>query len=224
MFSTHGIPEEVKSDNAPPFQSTDFKRFAEHSGFEHRKITPEWPQANSKAERFMRTLEKAVHCAMIEGKGCKQEMYRFLRSYRATPHSSTGVPLATALFNRSIRTTLPEIKIPLFDKTMRETDAAAKFRMKQYADRRTNAKPSNLQPGDTVLVKQRRVNKNSTPYKLTAYEVVARKGTMITAKNDDLTITRNISRYKPVEIKMEPSVLPTEDNSLEAQQVNGHVT
>ena len=93
MFSTHGIPEEVKSDNGPPFQSTDFNCFAEHSGFEHRKITPEWPQANSKAERFMQTLEKTVRCAMIEGKG-----YRFLLSYRATPHSSTVVPPArTAL-------------------------------------------------------------------------------------------------------------------------------
>ena len=39
MFSTHGVPEEVKSDNGPPFQSTNFKRLAEHSGFEHRKIT-----------------------------------------------------------------------------------------------------------------------------------------------------------------------------------------
>ncbi|KAI0236166.1 hypothetical protein LSAT2_013234, partial [Lamellibrachia satsuma] len=95
------------------------------------------PQALSEAERFMRTLEKAVRCAMIEGKGWKQEMYRFLRSYRATPHSSTGVPPATTLFNRSIRTTLPEVKTPLFDKTMKETDAAAKFRMKQKADRRT---------------------------------------------------------------------------------------
>ena len=75
MFSTHGIPEEVKSDNGPPFQSTDFKRFDEHSGFEHRMITPEWPQANSEAERFMRTLEKAVRCIMIEEKGWKQEMY-----------------------------------------------------------------------------------------------------------------------------------------------------
>ena len=65
------IPEEIKSDNGPPFQNTDFKRFAEHSGFEHRKITPDWSQANSEAERFMRTLEKAVCCAMIEGKGWK---------------------------------------------------------------------------------------------------------------------------------------------------------
>ena len=167
----------------------------------------------------LRTLEKAVRCAMIEGKGWKQEMYRFLR--RTTPHSSTGIPLATARLNRSIRTTLPEIKTPLFDKTMSETDAAAKFRMNQYADRRTNAKPSNLQPGDIVLVKQRSVNKNSTPYKPTTYEVVARKGTMITANNDDHTITRNISRFKPVKIKIEPSVLPTEDDPLDENLSSG---
>ena len=172
MFITHGVLEEVKSDNGPPFQSADFKRFVEHSGFKHSKITPEWPQANKEAKRFMRTLEKDVRCAMIERKGWKQEMYRFVHSYRATPHSSTP---ATALFNRSTRATLPEIKTSLFDKIMRETDA----------------KPSNLQrgeSGDTVLVKQK------TPYKPPTYEVVARKGTVITAnKNDDHTIKRNIS-------------------------------
>ena len=153
IFSTYGIPEVVKSDNGPPFQSSEFKSFAEYAGFQHRKITPEWPQANSEVERFMRTFEKAIRCAMLEGKVWKQEMYRFLRSYRATPHSSTGVSPATARFNRNIKTTLPENKeASKSDRTMREADARAKSRMKQYADKRAKAKSSNLQPGDIVMM------------------------------------------------------------------------
>lgn len=35
--------------------------------FRHGKITPLWPQANAEAERFMRTLEKAVRAAHVEG-------------------------------------------------------------------------------------------------------------------------------------------------------------
>ena len=185
IFSTHGIPEVVKSDNGPPFQSSEFKSFAEYTGFQHRKITPEWPQANSEVERFMRTLEKAIRCVILEGKVWKQELYRFLRSYRTTPHSSTGVSPATALFNRNIKTTLPENKeASKSDRTMREADARAKFRMKQYADKRAKAKSSNLQPGDIVMIKQRRTNKYYTPYQPMAYEVVARQGPMITAGNE----------------------------------------
>ena len=113
----------------------------------------------------MRTLEKAIRCAILEGKVWKQEMYRFLRSYRATPHSSTGVSPATALFNRNIKTTLPENKeASKSDRTMREADARTKSRMKQYADKRAKAKSSNLQPGDIVMMKQRITNKYSTPY------------------------------------------------------------
>ena len=40
IFSRQGIPEILKSDNGPPFNSENFKIFANHLGFQHRKITP----------------------------------------------------------------------------------------------------------------------------------------------------------------------------------------
>jgi len=40
IFTQFGIPEVVKSDNGPPFQSYDFKHFSEEMNFKHRKITP----------------------------------------------------------------------------------------------------------------------------------------------------------------------------------------
>ena len=58
ILSTHGIPTEIKTDNGPPFQSHSFAQFAQYLGFHHRKITPEWPKANSESERFVRTLKK----------------------------------------------------------------------------------------------------------------------------------------------------------------------
>ena len=39
VFSQFGIPEVVKSDNGPPFQSAEFKQFAEEMNFRHRKVT-----------------------------------------------------------------------------------------------------------------------------------------------------------------------------------------
>jgi len=45
IFSINGIPEVVKSDNGPPFQTSKFKYFAEQAGFQHQnvhKLTAMW--------------------------------------------------------------------------------------------------------------------------------------------------------------------------------------
>jgi transposase InsO family protein len=76
ILSTHGIPREIKSDNGPPFQGHSFAQFAQYMGFHHRKITPEWPKANSEAERFMRTIQKTLRAAHLENKNWKQTTVR----------------------------------------------------------------------------------------------------------------------------------------------------
>lgn len=49
FFSFMGIPEEVGTDNGPPFSGIEFKQFF---GIRHRKSTPLWPQANGQVENF----------------------------------------------------------------------------------------------------------------------------------------------------------------------------
>ena len=51
-FATHGIPQEIVTDNGPQFISTEFSTCLSSSGIAHRKVTPYWPQANSEVERF----------------------------------------------------------------------------------------------------------------------------------------------------------------------------
>ena len=75
IFAEYGIPEVVRSDNGPAFNSHEFNEFWKHLGFIHRKVTPYWPRANGEVERFMRTVKK-----VIENKTWKQEMYTFLRT------------------------------------------------------------------------------------------------------------------------------------------------
>ena len=40
VFNTYRIPEEIKSDNGPPFNGSKFANFAQEQGFKHRKVTP----------------------------------------------------------------------------------------------------------------------------------------------------------------------------------------
>ena len=104
VFSSMGIPENLKTDNGTPFQSSAFRNFANDLGFQHQRITPYWPEANGVTERFMRTIGKVCKCAQVDGKSWKQELYRFLRNYRATPHTSTVRPPATVLNGVPLKT------------------------------------------------------------------------------------------------------------------------
>ena len=57
----------------------------------------------------MPNLEKCVRAAVIGGKNWKHELYKFLREYRATPHTTTNVSPSEALNGRKLNTTLPKV-------------------------------------------------------------------------------------------------------------------
>ena len=197
IFARQGIPEILKTDNGPPFHGGELTQFANHLGFHHRKVTPLWPCANGEVERFMAPLMKAIRAAHVEQRSWKQELYTFLRQYRATPHCTTGVSPSEALNQRQMRVTLPQLpqqaQTSESDTQLRHRDAANKAKAKAYSDRRRHAKQSDLQVGDTVLVRQPRRNKLSTPYDARPLEIITRSGSMITAQRGDYTITRNAS-------------------------------
>jgi hypothetical protein len=202
IFARHGVPKVVRTDNGPPFNGSTFTRWGRSIGFEHRTITPLWPQANAEAERMMDTLGKAIRAAMVEKGSWKQEMYKFLRHYRATPHSTTGVSPAEMLYGRKLRTDLPSIQkqVHFADKmdVVRRRDERMKDYMKQLADARNKAQESEIQIGDRVLVKQKRQDKLDTPFKPKPYEVTQTNGTMVTAENALGKITRNTSYFKKI--------------------------
>ena len=61
IFSTHGLPVTVKSDDGPPFTSEEVKKYMEESGINHHRITPLWPQANSEVEAFDKGTSLSPH-------------------------------------------------------------------------------------------------------------------------------------------------------------------
>lgn len=86
----HCIPQRIESDNGPPFNSKDFKLFAEEMGFKHHRVTPEHPRANGEAESFMKVLNKTEQIAHSEGKSSNTAIQCMLMGYRSTPYPATG--------------------------------------------------------------------------------------------------------------------------------------
>ena len=187
ILSSLGRPLTVGSDNGPPFNGQDIMNFSTYLGFKHERKTPKNTQANAEAEQFMRVLKKLYRICQITGQVFKQEVHRFLRCYRATPHGSTRLAPAELMFpGRKFRTRLPVGVVPrhLDFEELFQHDLAKKMQMKVQADRKKNVKTSNIQVGDAVLVKQELSGKASSPYEGEPLEVQYRKGTQVVAKEE----------------------------------------
>ena len=84
MFSTHGIPNSLKTDNRPQFVSDEIEKYFQDNDIEHRTSTPLWPQANGEVERRNRSLLKVMRMAQAEKKDWRRELLKFLMAYRST--------------------------------------------------------------------------------------------------------------------------------------------
>ena len=110
IFSVHGLPHSMKTDNGPQFISEKFESFLSENQIEHRNSPPLWPQANGEVERQNRSILKSLKIANAEKKNLKRELCNYLLAYHSTPHQTTGVPPAELMFKRKIRTKLPQLE------------------------------------------------------------------------------------------------------------------
>ena len=98
IFSRHGIPERLISDNGPQYSSREFAEFSRLYGFDHITSSPLYPQANGEVERAVSTVKSLI--------GKSEDPYLAML---ATPLEH-GYSPAELLMGRKLRTTLPTAK------------------------------------------------------------------------------------------------------------------
>ena len=133
VFSRHGIPEVIRSDNGPQYASNDFARFAESYGFHHSTSSPYYPRSNGQAERTVQTVKHLLQCT--------EDPFAALLSYRATPFPWCNLSPAQLSMGRSIRTAVPQTSDQLIPDwpylpDFRRQDAEVKRKQKQNFDQR----------------------------------------------------------------------------------------
>ena len=150
IFSRHGIPSILVSDNGPQYSSYEMKEFAGKYGFQHVTSSPLYPQANGQAERAVKTVKQLL--------GNAKDPHMALLSYRATPLPSVGLSPAELLMGRRIKTDIPQLKkmfIPSWPhlEGVREKYKEYKQKQKEDYDRhhRVHSLPS-LPNGSSVWV------------------------------------------------------------------------
>ena len=102
IFSRHGIPDMVQSDNGPQFDCQEFNTFANSFGFRHQTSSPRFPQSNGLVERAVKTTKKLLWKS--------SDPCIALLNYRASPLHWCGLSPTQLLMGRQVRTTLPQMQ------------------------------------------------------------------------------------------------------------------
>ena len=133
-------------------------------------------------------------------------MQKFLRQYRATAHSTTGLTPYKLLFNRDPNTKLPTVIDESFNKNdscleelVQRNDDLKKTIMKSREDKRIKAANTSRKCiGYYVILENEQRGKTTPIYDPKPYKIVSKKGSMVTAKRGERNVTRNSSRFKTV--------------------------
>ena len=107
VFAIFWVPVLVTHDGGVPYSSDNWRTYTREQGFESILCTPENPEANGLAKRFMGVMIKTIHAAKVENKDHKLEIERRLMNYRNTPHPATGKVPAELVFRRTLMMKIP---------------------------------------------------------------------------------------------------------------------
>ncbi|CAI2339148.1 unnamed protein product [Caenorhabditis sp. 36 PRJEB53466] len=148
IFSSHGYPETLVSDNGTQFVSREFANMCHEYGIEHIRSPAFHPQSNGQAERFVDTLKRGLKKLKGEGNVNPEIMSQFLFHYRSTPSNTLGgLTPAEAHFGRRIRTKM-SLLVPMLNKC-----SDSRPGMKEQFDKHNGVKNRTFDVNDAVFTK-----------------------------------------------------------------------
>ena len=116
IFSTHGLPDMIVSDNGSVFTSKEFSDFMVYNGITHVKSSPYHPSTNGLAERAVQIFKAGIK-KQAEGT-LESKLAHFLFHYRLTPQTTTGQSPSELLLGRRIKSRLdllqPSVRTKVF--------------------------------------------------------------------------------------------------------------
>ncbi|XP_064643570.1 uncharacterized protein K02A2.6-like [Lineus longissimus] len=193
IFSRHGIPKIVVTDNGPQYASFEFREFAGHYGFKHITSSPVYPQSNGKSEKGVQIVKRLLKKAIESG----QDPELALLQYRSAPLKCGKSP-AELLFNRQLKTRVPRVNKTEQDSQLGENMKSLKVQQKaQYDKSAKDLVP--LVSGDVVRL---RFPPNSKEWNIKAkivrevaprsYEIVTEQGKVYRRNRRHLLKTKEL--------------------------------
>ena len=153
VFATHGIPQQVISDNGTQYTSQEFQSFAEDYGFIHTTISAKHPQSNGLAEKTVGIAKDLLQ----KCKDSSQDINLALLEYRNTPVDQIEAP-SVLLMGRELRSILPTHSNHLKPRYVSPQHMKTRLRLKQQRQKRyydQGSKPlPKLAVGEYIMMQQ----------------------------------------------------------------------
>jgi transposase InsO family protein len=200
IFATFGIPDRVKTDNGPPFNSNQFSEFAKSSNFKHHRITPYWPRANGACEKFMQGLKKIL--TDYKPSEIDSKLNGYLRNYRSTPHLATNKTPHSLVFKTSrTPTKLPKLtsnknNFNSDHNQVKQNVEQNREKYRRYANNNMHTKSHKFKVNDLVLFLRFPKLKHQNYYEEEPYKVEEIHGSQVKIVNKYKSKTVNSSFLK----------------------------
>ena len=94
LFSVEGIPDEIMSDNGPPFNGKEFSSYLKGLGIRHTTSSPNYPRSNGFIERQIQAMKRLIEKANSTGRSHQEA----LTGLRAQPLGD-GLPLPSEILH-----------------------------------------------------------------------------------------------------------------------------
>lgn len=175
-FMVYGVPQRLHSDQGRSFEAEVIKELCTIYSIRKSRTTTYHPQGNGQCERFNRTLHELLRTLPVEKKRRWPEHLKELcYAYNATPHSTTGYSPFYLMFGRDPRLPInqlveleetqghqPSSWITKHQTELRDAHQRVAVRLakeadtrKQRYDRHSRTKPSPIEVGHRVLIRDR---------------------------------------------------------------------
>ncbi|XP_053390798.1 uncharacterized protein K02A2.6-like [Mercenaria mercenaria] len=197
-FSMFGYPNSIRTDNAPNLCSDEFKSFLYEHGIKHCRSTPYFPRSNRLVENFNKSLKKCIHTAISENRNWRDALNTFLLHFRATPHCTTNFSPAFLMFNREIKTKIPQLEKVHVNKKLITQDRLQKDRIQNWANKDKSKGYKKIKVGEKVLIRRHEENNKMSPlWGKAIYKFVKQTGTAVNLISESGVIyQRNVSQVK----------------------------
>ena len=106
LFSAHGLPEQVVTQNGQQFIADEFTVFLKQNGIKHLKCSPYHPSSNGAIKRLVQSFKKSLRVSELDGRTVSHRLLSFLFTYQTTPHASTNTTPRELFLKRPLRTHL----------------------------------------------------------------------------------------------------------------------
>ncbi|XP_055684257.1 uncharacterized protein K02A2.6-like [Lutzomyia longipalpis] len=169
IFSRHGLPEIIVSDNGTQFVSAEFTNFCQSNGIEHIRTCPYSPSSNGQCERLVDTLKRSLE--KQKSHNVDAALQKFLANYRVTPNENApqGKSPSEIMYGRKVRTIFDLLKFKP------QGDVRRNEKMEDAYNKRHGAKHRLFTRGEEVYAKK---FKQGGKWTWAPGKVIERRGTV----------------------------------------------